>query len=84
MHIAVEEGAAPGESFVSYVDHLVQIGGVAPRARAWVDRIRQKGNTANHQIVATPREDAAELITLCEMVLKLMYELPGRVAPPAT
>lgn len=82
MHIAVDEGAAAGESFASYVTHLINIGAVPPRARAWVDRIRQKGNVANHEIAPTPRADAEELITLCEMVLKLMYEFPGRVAPP--
>lgn len=82
MHVAVTEGAPEGATFVAYIDHLVNVGGIAPRSRAWVDRIRQKGNEANHEIAPITRTDAEELITFSEMVLKLVYEFPGRITPP--
>ena len=42
MHIAVQEGAQPGQSFVSYVDYLVQNHFAPPKSKAWIDYIRQR------------------------------------------
>lgn len=86
MHIAVAKGAAEGESFVYYVEFLAQKNFVPPDAKPWVDHIRKKGNEANHQINIMKDEEAKELISFCEMLLKLIYEFPARVTksiPPA-
>jgi hypothetical protein len=79
MHIAVAKGAAEGENFISYVEYLAAKNYVPPDAREWVDQIRAKGNEANHQIVIMSREDAEELISFSEMLLKLIYEFPAAV-----
>ncbi len=79
MHLAVTQGAKPGDSFVSYVDHLAAQGYVPPHGKAWVDHIRKKGNEANHEIRVMTREDAEELIVFAEMLLKFMFEFPSRV-----
>ena len=79
MHIAVEQGAKPGSNFVSYVEYLADNGYVPPNGRGWVDHIRKEGNEANHEIVRMSPEDASELITFIEMLLKFIYEFPSRI-----
>ena len=85
MHIAVEKGANPGDSFVKYVEHLASANYIPPDAKIWVDHIRTKANEANHEIVVMTRTDAEELISFTEMLLKVIYEFPAaikkRVAP---
>ncbi len=82
MHIAVEEGAKPGESFISYVDYLADKGFVPPHGKHWVDHIREKGNEANHKIKLMSDKDAEELITFIEMLLRFIYEFPGKIPKP--
>ncbi len=78
MNVAVEKGAPEGESYKQYVDYLDNQGYVPPGSKDWVDRIRDKGNDANHEIVAMSRSDAEELITFVEMLLKIIYEFPSK------
>ncbi len=78
-HIAVEKGAAPGGSFLDYVEHLSDAGYVPPGGRGWVDHIRKRGNEANHEIVLMRREDSEDLVTFLEMLLKFVYEFPAKV-----
>lgn len=79
MHIAVAKGAQPGEPFISYVEYLANKNYVPPDARDWVDHIRAKGNEANHEIVIMPKEDAEELLSFIEMLLKVIFEFPATV-----
>jgi len=83
MHIAVQQGADEGQSFFQYVEYLARSGYVPPNGRAWVDHIRQKGNEANHEIVLMSRDDALELLSFLEMLLKFIFEFPARLAPSA-
>ena len=79
MHIAVSKGAKANDSFASYVDYLSENNYVPPDAKAWVDHIRKKGNEANHDINIMKKEDAEELLSFIEMLLKLIYEFPATV-----
>jgi hypothetical protein len=79
MHIAVSKGAKAGESFVSYVEYLSAQNYVPPDARPWVDHIRTKGNEANHEINMAKKDDAEDLISFCEMLLKVIFEFPAAV-----
>lgn len=79
MHIAVEKGAAAGQTFVTYVDHLVANGWAPPGSKPWVDHIRTRGNEENHEIVLATQDDATELLAFLEMLLTFMYEFPSRV-----
>jgi Domain of unknown function (DUF4145) len=83
MNIAVSLGATTGESFLSYVNYLADKGYVPPNGRGWVDHIRKKSNEANHEILLMSVEDATELITFSEMLLKFIFEFPNRVPAPA-
>ena len=79
MNIAVAQGAKPGQSFISYVDYLASNGYVPPNGKGWVDHIRRKGNEATHEIVLMTQDDAHDLISFAEMLLKFIYEFPNRV-----
>lgn len=83
MNIAVHKGADEGQSFVSYVDYLMNQG-VPPECRPWVDHIRTIGNDANHKIPYTKRDDAEKLITFLELLLKMFYEFPSRLTAEAS
>jgi hypothetical protein len=79
MHIAVGQGADAGLSFVQYVDYLVSNHYAPPNSRSWIDKIRTHGNEANHEIIVKSSGDAEEILTFLEMLLKFIYEFPGRV-----
>ena len=83
MHIAVAQGAAVGLPFIEYVNYLATNGYVPPNGRGWVDHIRARGNEANHEIVMMGREQADDLLTFSEMLLRFVFEFPARVTPPA-
>lgn len=83
MHIAVQQGAADNLNFVGFIDYLVSKGYMPPNGRAWVDRIRQRGNVANHEIVIMGRAEAEEVLTFLGMLMKFIYEMPGMLPPPA-
>ena len=78
MHIAVNAGANSGASFVEYVDYLVNNHFAPPNSKDWIDKIRSHGNEANHEIVIKKKEDAEEIMTFLEMLLKFIYEFPAR------
>lgn len=82
MNIAVNHGAKEGASFVAYVEHLANAGFVPPNGRGWVDHIRSKGNEATHEIRLMTREEATELISFAEMLLKFVYEFPSKIPGP--
>ena len=79
MHIAVAKGAPVGKSFAAYVDYLSAQHYISPDAKDWVDHIRDKGNEANHEIVILKRDDAQELLSFCEMLLKTIFEFPAAI-----
>jgi len=79
MHLAVAQGAKEGLAFIDYVDFLVKSGYVPPNGKHWVDHIRKKGNEANHEIVLMKEDDAKDLITFIEMLLRFIYEFPNSI-----
>jgi hypothetical protein len=84
MNIAVNLGAQPGQTFISYVEYLANNGYVPPNGKGWVDHIRLKGNEATHEIAIMTQDDAEDLITFTEMLLKFIYEFPGKIKPITT
>lgn len=77
MHIAVEQGAAEGKTFLYYVDYLVDNHYAPPKSKPWVDRIRAHGNEATHEIVLKTAADSKEIMVFLEMLLKFIYEFPN-------
>ena len=83
MHIAVAKGAKPGATFISYVEYLANQNYIPPDAKEWVDHIRAKSNEANHEIVIMPKEDAEELVSFIEMLLRVIFEFPAAIKKKA-
>lgn len=83
MHIAVERGAQQGLHFIEYVRYLVDNHFAPPGSEPWVDRIKERGNEANHEIKIMQKDHADELINFIEMLLKFIYEFSARVKIPA-
>lgn len=79
MHIAVDKWAAQWKKFIEYVQYLSDQNYVPPWAKDRVDHIRHKGNEANHEIVIMSSEDAKDLLSFIEMILKLVYEFPANI-----
>jgi len=79
MHIAVSKGAPAGDTFANYVQYLADKNFIPPDAKDWVDHIRTKGNEANHEIVIMTKDDAEELLSFVEMLLKVIFEFPAAV-----
>jgi transcription elongation factor Elf1 len=76
MNIAVSKGAKEGQSFVNYINFLSEKNYIPPDGKDWVNHIRKKGNDATHEISIMNREDAIELISFIEMLLKIIFEFP--------
>jgi hypothetical protein len=83
MHVAVAEGAKPGEDFIKYVEYLESKNYLPPKGKLWVDYIRKRGNKANHEIELMEEQDSIALITFVEMLLRFIYEFPNMVPQPS-
>ncbi len=85
LHIAVTHGLASTNSrgyapgFAECVQHLQDEGVVTSRMKAWVDRIKEIGNDANHTLVPITKEQAFDVATFMEQLLILAYELDARM-----
>lgn len=86
MHIAVSLGLEhkKGLSFEECINYLDKEGHIPKGSKNWVDSIRKKGNEANHEITLMSQEEAKELISFTEMLLKLIYEYPSRASKEKT
>jgi Domain of unknown function (DUF4145) len=82
MHVAVDKcSSAPGKGFVDYVDDLSNAGYITTGLKDVVDRIRKRGNVANHELPPSTEQDSLLTMTITEHLLEGMYELPGMAAP---
>ncbi len=82
MHVAVDKGATPGDKFVAYVNYLDSSHYIPPGAVSWVDKIRDWGNEANHEIKLKTPSEAEKAIDFTQMLLKVVYEYPGEAPTP--
>jgi Domain of unknown function (DUF4145) len=79
MNIAVQQGATEGLKFIEYVNYIADKGFVPPNGKHWVDHIRKKGNEATHEIAIMGEQDAKDLISFIEMLLRFIYEFPSMI-----
>lgn len=79
MNISIELGAKSGIKFIEYVNYLEKENYITARSKSWVDKIRTVGNEATHRAEVKTKEDAANLINFCEMIMKTNFEYPNRV-----
>ena len=81
MNLAVLEGADENKSFLYYVNYLAENGFVPKKGKPWVDKIRQMGNEATHEIQVVTAEDAKDVLFLVENLLRFNFEMIG-ASPP--
>lgn len=79
MHVAVAKGALENQTFIKYVEFLSEHHYIPPDANGWVDHIRSKGNEANHEIAIMSEQEAKDLISFMEMLLRMIYEFPSTI-----
>jgi hypothetical protein len=81
LHIAVAHGLparnAKGRApdFITAVDHLASEGLITKKMRPWVDRIKDVGNEANHEIEPIDKALAMDVARFTEQLLRLSYEM---------
>ena len=81
MHVAVTHGLPAknakdrAPNFAECVDHLVKEGIVTKRMEPWIERIREVGNEANHEIAPVGKESALDVATFTQKLLELAYEM---------
>lgn len=86
LHIAVaqglpeknEKGWAP--TFAEAVSHLENADIITKRMVPWVERIKDVGNEANHEITPISASVALDVATFMEQLLKLAYEMEALMA----
>ncbi len=82
MYVAVEKNAGTDSTFKYYVNYLADEGYVTRESKPWVDKIRDEGGRAAHDIEPFTKDYAEEIVTFVEMLLKLIYEYPRRGQGP--
>lgn len=81
LHIAIEHGLESkttddrSPSYYSAVVFLQQANLITPKMRPWVDRIKDVGNEANHELPQITLEVAMDVARFTEQLLKLTYEM---------
>jgi hypothetical protein len=74
-------GHAPG--YMEAVKHLQDSGIITSVMRSWVDKIKEVGNDANHELVPITEQQATDVATFTEQLLRLAYEMEALMANPA-
>ena len=81
MNVAVDKGATQGKQFAHYVDYLVEQGHITPTMHVWVDKIREIGNEATHEIPSPDDETTNTALEFMTLLLKNVYETAYRLKP---
>lgn len=78
VDLAVAQGTIykKGKPFIEYVEYLTNELFSGHRSQGWLDRIREQGNKATHELGTMRQEDALQLITFLDMLFTLFYEFP--------
>lgn len=86
FHIAVSNGLPPknekgwAPNFKDCTDHLLNEGLITNRMRPWVDRIKDVGNEANHEIVPITEAQAEDVAMFSQKLLELAFEMDDAMA----
>jgi Domain of unknown function (DUF4145) len=71
-----------GKQFWEYVKYLNGKLFAPDAGQVWINRIRDQGNKATHELGVQSEADAAELLRYVEMLLRLLYEFPQHDSEP--
>ena len=85
-HVAVTHGLPAKDksnrapNFAQCINHLASEGIITQKMRPWIDRIRDVGNEANHEISPVAKEAALDVATFTQKLLELAYEMDDTMA----
>lgn len=74
MNVAVDCKADEDKQFLYYINYLKDEGYIGKTSFDWVNRIRDSGNNATHELPNTSKIEAEEIIHFTYMLLKTIYE----------
>lgn len=77
MVAAHEQGADEDQSFLDYVNYLTDEALTFPQAKTAIDRIRNIGNDANHEVDFVEPEEAREALQITHYLLGALYGFAG-------
>jgi len=77
MVCACNEGDTDGKSFASYVNFITHNVLNYPKARDAIDKIRDIGNDANHDVAFVNEGDARLSLQIVYYMLNSIYSLPS-------
>lgn len=77
MVAAHEQGADEDQSFLDYVNYLADEALTFPQAKTAIDRIRDIGNDANHEVDFVETEEAKEALQITHYLLEALYGFAG-------
>jgi hypothetical protein len=89
LNIAVSHGLPPKDAkdrapnFYEAIEHLQGEEIITKRMRTWVDRIKDIGNVANHELQPVSESDAMDVATFTRQLLHLAFELDHMQAQAA-
>jgi hypothetical protein len=85
FHVAVAHGLPEKDNsnrapnFAKALKHLEDEGVITKHMRPWVEKIKEVGNEANHEIPRTSSDDAMAVAKFTRQLIMLAYELPAMV-----
>lgn len=79
MNCAVDQGAKEGQRFVEYINFLEENHYIPKNINGCIDKIRKLGNEGTHKIESKTKEEAELAIDFTSLVLKMIYEAPGKL-----
>jgi hypothetical protein len=78
MHLAVDKAGSPaGRTFVQYINDLQAQNYIMAGLQPVVDKVRDRGNKANHELPASTEQEAMATLTITDHLLIGIYKLPA-------
>lgn len=78
MHLAADVASSKaGGTFKQFVEDLVKAGHIGPALLPSVEKVKDRGNAANHELPASTEADSVVTLRITEHLLRGIYEIPG-------
>jgi hypothetical protein len=88
FHVAVANGLPAknakdrAPTYLEAVEHLEAAGVFTGKMRKWIDKIKEVGNDANHELEPITEGQARDVAAFTQQLLVLAYELDALMADP--
>lgn len=77
MHLAVSVAQSKeGDTFKAYIEQLDKAGYISAGLRPSVEKIKNRGNGANHALPASTEAESVVTLKITEHLLRGIYEIP--------